>query len=357
MREKLGIAAFVIVLAAVWAAGFLWVRGDFSSPDKTANAKSSASPDASPDASPSATESSPGTAASSPSSVFTGKVEPLDEGKPVDVNPSLPRPKPQLLPPVAEFTVASFNILGSNHTAAGGHSPGLASGVQRMGGVLAILAAHDISVVGMQEMRPDQRTAFNNRAGGWSLYPGLQMGRQAGENSVAWRDDTWELVDPSLISIPYFNGRQRPMPYVLLRHKATGIQAYFSTFHNPADVYGPSQRYRTAATNREIGLFNQLERTGIPQFVTGDMNEYQEYFCRVTSATPLIAAAGGSNGGGCRPPGPRVIDWIFGSPGVQFSDYTIDRSPLVRRTTDHPVIVTDVKLDALKYAKAYQPAE
>ncbi len=350
MRQKYGMAAFVIALVAVWVAGFLWVRGDFSAPDKAATAKVRTSPKASPSSEP-----SPADPVSSAASALTSKVEPLDEGKPVDANPDLPRPKPQLLPPVAEFTVASFNILGSNHTAAGGHSPGLASGTQRMGGVLAILAAHDISVVGMQEMRPDQRTAFNNRAGGWSLYPGLQMGRQAGENSVAWRDDTWELVDPNLVSIPYFNGRQRPMPYVLLRHKATGIQAYFSTFHNPADVYGPSQRFRNAATDREIGLFNRLEGTGIPQFVTGDMNEYQEYFCRVTGATPLIAAAGGSNNGACRPPGPRVIDWVFGSPGVQFSDYTIDRSPLVRRTTDHPVIVADVKLDALKYQKAYQP--
>ncbi len=347
--------AFVIALVAVWGAGFLWVRGDFSAPKKPVAARSSTT--AEPTADPTGTPSTPESAESSPSpsALLSGTIASLEETKPVDVNPVLPRPRPRPLPPVAEFSISSFNILGSNHTAKGGESPGMASGPQRMGGVLAILAAHNVSVVGMQEMRPDQRSAFNSRAGGWSLYPGLQMGRQAGENSLAWRDDTWELVDTNLINIPYFKGRQRPMPYIVLNHKATGIKAYFSTFHNPADVYGPSQRYRTEATNREIGLFNRLEGTGLPQFVTGDMNEYQEYFCRVTGATRLIAAGGGSNSGGCRPPSPRVIDWIFGSPGVEFSNYTVDRSSLVRRTTDHPVIVTDVRLDALNFPKAYQP--
>ena len=266
-----------------------------------------------------------------------------------------PRPKPRVLPPVAEFTMASFNVLGSSHTGGGGHHAWLASGPQRIGGVLALLNAHNISVVGMQEFQPNQRATFQNRAGGWAMYPGLSMGRRAGENSVAWRDDTWEMVKPGLIPIPYFNGRIRPMPYVLLRHKATGVQAYFSTFHNPANIGGNMQRFRNEATRRQVGLFNRLEGTGIPQFVTGDMNERAEYFCRVTGSTPLVAAAGGSNSGGCRPPRPSQIDWIFGSPDAQFSEYRADRSPLVRRTSDHPILVTKVTIDALKFPNSYEP--
>ncbi len=161
------------------------------------------------------------------------------------------------------------------------------------------------------------------------MYPGLSMGRRAGENSVAWRTDTWEMVKPGLVPIPYFNGRIRPMPYVLLQHKQTGVRAYFSTFHNPANIGGNMQRFRSEATRREINLFNQLEKEGIPQFVTGDMNERTEYFCRVTGSTPLISPAGGSNNGGCRPPPRPGIDWIFGSPGVQFTSY-ISRSQRVR---------------------------
>ena len=131
--------------------------------------------------------------------------------------------------------------------------------------------------------------------------------------------------------------------------------AYFSTFHNPANIGGNMVQHRNEATRRQIKLFNDLERTGIPQFVTGDMNERDVYFCKVTGATPLIAAAGGSNNGGCSPPSRSEIDWIFGSPNVIFSDFVADRSPLVRRTTDHPVVVTTATVDALKFPKAYQP--
>ena len=354
MREKWGMAAFVVLLVAVWGVGFLWFRGDLApGSDRAAAGRTQGSGAASPSAQ----------ASSSPMTATTGgadygaKVSASDENKQVDVNPSAVRPEPVVVPPVVQFKIASFNLLGSSHTRHRGHSARRASGPQRMNGALEILATHQVDVVGFQEFQPDQRAAFNSRAKGWAAYPGLSLGRRAGENSVAWRTDVWERIKTGLVDIPYFNGRLRPMPYVLLRHRASGVEAYFSTFHNPADVgrFRHQQRFRTAATNREIQLFQELEATGIPQFVTGDMNERAEYFCRVTGATPLIAAAGGSNNGRCTPPQPTQIDWIFGSPGVVFNDYQVVRSPLVRRTTDHPVVVSQVVLDALKFKNAYDP--
>lgn len=356
-----------MLLVAVGGVGFLWLRGDLSlganrpaasavQPDATASPRPSAS--ASAETTPTSPSVSPSVSPSAPPRVtYTGQVSPAEERRQVDLNPTVVRPPPVVLPPVAQFRMASFNLLGSSHTKGGGASARRASGPQRMGGALAILAGHQITVVGFQEFQPDQRVAFQRQAAGWAMYPGLSLGRRAGENSVAWRTDTWDLVKPGLVDIPYFNGRIRPMPYVLLRQKATGVQAYFSTFHNPADVgkFRNQQRFRTAATNRQIALFNRLEATGVPQFVTGDMNERDEYFCRVTAGTPLIAAAGGRNVGGCAPPRPTQIDWIFGSPGVAFSGYTIDRSPLVRRSTDHPVIVSDVIVDALRFTHAFDP--
>ena len=364
-------AAFVVVIIGVWVAGFFWVRGDFSAPEvssaETRKAAAAAKPgaDVSPTTSPTTTSATAATTGkgtpSAPSSKLAGKVSKLaklDRGDPVEGRTDALRPRPELLPPVAEFKMASFNILGSSHTRKGGHSAGRASGTQRMGGVLQLLSSNAISVVGIQEFQPDQRQAFQSRAVGWSLYPGLRMGRQAGENSVAWRNDVWQEVEVHTVNIPYFNGRQRPMPYVKLQHRATGITAWFSTFHNPADTgnFRGQQRYRTEATNRQIALFNRLEGTGVPQFVTGDMNERAEYFCRVTSGTRLVAAAGGSNSGGCRPPTPTQIDWIFGSPGAAFSGYAAIRNDLVRRTTDHPLVVASVSIDGLKYPKAATPA-
>ena len=343
-------AAFVVLLVVVWGGGFLWFKGGLKpGSDKPSDASSQAKPSETPkpSTSPTAVPSTGGT--------YTGKVSVREEKKAVDINPTAVRPKPIALPPVATFKMATFNLLGSSHSQHGGSAARFGPGTQRMNGALQILAQHQISVVGFQEFQPNQRAAFRSRAKGWEMYPGLSMGRRAGENSVAWRSDTWEMVRPGLIPIPYFNGRIRPMPYVLLRNKQTGVQAYFSTFHNPANIGGNMQRFRTEATTREIKLFNSLETQQIPQFVTGDMNERDEYFCRITGSTPLLAAAGGSNSGGCAPPKPTQIDWIFGSPGVQFTNYVIDRSPLVRRTTDHPVVVTGVTIDALKFAKSYDP--
>ena len=354
VRDKLAMAGFVVLLVVVWGVGFLWVRGDLDpSSDKVTASKPQASksatpsPSASPSVEPSATPAG---------KAYTGKVSPGDERRPVDLNPTLARPQPQALPPVVSFTMASFNLLGSSHTGRGGHSAGRGSGPQRMNGALAAIRGHGITVVGLQEFQPNQRQAFQSRARDWAMYPGLSMGRRAGENSVAWRTDTWEMVKPGLIPIPYFNGRIRPMPYVLLQHKQTGVRAYFSTFHNPANIGGNMQRFRNEATRRQINLFNQLEKEGIPQFVTGDMNERAEYFCRVTGSTPLISPAGGSNNGGCRPPPRSGIDWIFGSPAAQFTSYIVDRSGVVRRSSDHPLLVGKVTVDALKFKSAYDPA-
>jgi hypothetical protein len=343
-------AGFVVLLIAVWGVGFLWVHGDLKPGSDKPEAKSSSHPSRAPvpSSTPSATPEASGT--------YSGTVTQAEERQPVNVNPVDARPKPIALPPVAKFNMATFNLLGSSHSRPGGSSARWAPGPERMRGALQILAQHQISVVGFQEFQPDQRATFQREATGWEDYPGLSMGRRAGENSVAWRTDTWEMVKPGLIPIPYFNGRIRPMPYVLLRNKQTGVEAYFSTFHNPYNIGGNMQRYRTEGTTREAKLFNMLETTGIPQFVTGDMNERDVYFCRITAETPLHAAAGGSNDGHCDPPKPTQIDWIFGSPGVAFSGYTIDRSPLVRHTTDHPVVVTSVTVDSMKWKNSYDPS-
>jgi hypothetical protein len=357
VREKLRVAGFVLLLVAVWGVGFLWMGGSLPwtegeaaarkvAPVRTEAPRATASP-ASP--TPSPKKSAVDRAAE--------KVTATDETRPVDLNPSAARPAPRVLPPVARFTMATFNVLGNSHTGPGGHHSWLASGPQRVGGVLQLFAQHGVSVAGLQEFQPSQRRAFRARAAGWQLFPGPELDGRAGENSVAWRTDTWELVKPGLVSIPYFNGRTRPMPYVLLQHRATGVRAYFSTFHNPADTrqFRGQQRFRNAATERQIDLFNRLEGEGIPQFVTGDMNERAEYFCKVTGRTTLVAAAGGSNSGGCRPPRPAQIDWIFGSRGAVFGNYRVDRGPLVRRTSDHPLVTAEVTVDALEFDNAYSP--
>ena len=246
----------------------------------------------------------------------------------------------------AEFVMSSFNVLGSSHTRNGAR--GRAPGVVRIRGAAQLLTQHDVGVAGFQELQTDQARGLVDATGGsWAVYPGAGSHRDS-ENSIGWRTSQFELVRGSTISIPYFNGHHRDMPYVLLRHRSSGVQLWVGNFHNPAETsrYHHQQRWRTQATYLEAGLATRLQATGAPVFLTGDMNERAPYFCRLTSAARfLVAAQGGSNdGSGCRTPRVHGIDWIFGSRGVTFSGYDQDRSPLVSRTTDHPVVTSRVRV-------------
>jgi hypothetical protein len=253
-------------------------------------------------------------------------------------------------PPASlDFTISTFNMLGASHTESGGTHARYAPGEARARWAAELLATHGVDVVGFQEFQQPQLSAFLRDTGSqWDVYPGNQLGARGTENSIGWRKDTWELVHAGTVQIPYFDGHERPMPVVRLRNLQTGLEATFANFHNPASVsrFGNQQHWRDVATSKEIALANSIKAsTDLPLFVTGDMNERAEYFCRFTAGTGMIAARGGSNeNGSCQPDRPRAVDWIFGTRDVHFSGYTEDRSALVQRTTDHPVVFSNVHI-------------
>lgn len=240
------------------------------------------------------------------------------------------------------FRVSSFNVLGASHTNSGGNKSGWASAPTRMGYAVEALNSHDVDVVGLQEYESSQHHMFMARTGGrWGVYPGAAGGRGAVRQSIAWRLDTWELVSGATVPIPYFHGNRVPMPYVLLRNLVSGREVYFINVHNPASTrrWGDNERWRDAATAIELDLANRLQDEGHPVVLTGDFNEREEVFCRLTAGGTLRAANGGSVGGACAPPSQVGIDWIFGSASMAFSGYVRERSPLVMRATDHPIVV------------------
>ena len=250
----------------------------------------------------------------------------------------------------AEFVISSFNVLGSSHTAGGGKNARMASGAARVRNAAVLLNQHGVDVVGFQELQGDQYRSFLGVAGGaFDVYPGLAAGPLGIENSIAWRTSEWTLQHAETVQIPYFDGRLRPMPAVLLKHNATGRMIWVANFHNPATnpKRGNNDGHRARATAIEVALVNRLvAESGYPVFITGDMNDREIYFCKMTGGAPMIAANGGSNDGGCNPPPyPMPVDWIFGSNDVTFSGYVRDEGPLVRRTTDHPMIVATATLD------------
>lgn len=242
-----------------------------------------------------------------------------------------------------ELVISSFNVLGSSHTrGAGSDRPGMASGVVRIRQVAQLLKDHQVGVAGFQEFQPDQVKEFQRVTGGqYGVYPGMQLGRGPNVNSIVWQKDKYDLVKADTIPIPYFGSKPVKMPVIRLRDKETGQEFYVANFHNPASTrkHPGNEHKRDIATQKEIDLVNRLRReTGLPVFVTGDMNERDEFYHKMTRGARGMHS---SEGRLTRSSG---IDWIFGSSDVKFSRHVKDKSAKVRRASDHPMIVSRARI-------------
>jgi hypothetical protein len=244
--------------------------------------------------------------------------------------------------------MSSFNLLGYGHTAPGGDRNGWADGVTRMNWAVRIIDNHGMQVIGFQEMQKPQYQRFHELEGAdYGTYPGDKLTTAAMANTIAWQRSTWQLVEARTIQIPYFDGNLIRMPYVLLRNRLTGREAWFYNSHNPADARGPAQKWRDEAVRREVGLFNQLrtDYPSTPVISTGDENDKARYFCPMVKKTDMRA----SNGGGvrastCVTPDLMHVDWVMGSKGVSFTWHDALHNALVRKTTDHFVVMADAVL-------------
>ena len=167
---------------------------------------------------------------------------------------------------------------------------------------------------------------------------------------MAWRKAAFDMVSAETTLIPYFGGRERPMPVVRLKSKRTGSEFFVTSFHLPASLKRlarDQQPFRDEGTRRQVALVERLKaETGLPVVITGDMNEKLRYFCAITANGMVEAAAGGSHvDGTCTAPeNPYRIDWVVGTKDVDFSEYAMLRTPLVQKASDHPLVASDVLL-------------
>lgn len=295
---------------------------------------------------PTSPTSSP-TAADAPGALANG-VEAVANGVPLTGATLARKPQPRRTAAVTySFRLASFNVLGSSHTVG---SKRRASGVSRMSAATRYILDRDISLVGFQEMQGDQRARFLSDTGGrWGLLPGGSARSGDGDNSIGWNKAVWTLTKSETTPIPYFHGKDRNIPVLYLQHRQSGASIIISNFHNPADVRGNQQKWRNVATQRQITLFRELAKQGLPILVTGDMNERTEWACPVLTGADMRAAIGGHGRGGCSVVKNPFVDWIIGSYDVEFFNYTYDK---IKSITDHPVIISDVKVDSRDFPKS-----
>jgi endonuclease/exonuclease/phosphatase family metal-dependent hydrolase len=231
-----------------------------------------------------------------------------------------------------EFDLASFNVLGAVHTAPGSDADHYAPWRMRAEWTGQYIQQRGLDVVGLQEIETHQMSALMRATRGeFDAWPGLELPKRAVQTSLIWRKDMFEAVKRSTLTIDFMSW-QHPVPVVQLRHLATGRTFWVMNVHNAPRAW---EAQRDAATRDEIALINKLRREGEKVFFLGDMNERDETACRVFAETDLVSPAGGSNNGRCSLPQNRRIDWIFGPPDVRYSNYALDRSPLVAQSTDH----------------------
>src|SRR4051794_29500849 len=239
--------------------------------------------------------------------------------------------------PPLSFQLATFNILGSNHTAGpGGYGPG----TTRARGTARLIRHKGIDLVGMQEVQSDQLSVLREKLPRFRLWPGGRLGNQGIRLQIAWRRSMFSLVQRGYI-VTRFDHHVRPIPWVQLRNRGTGRRLYVVDIHNPPNR---QERDRDSATRAEIRLVNRLRDHHRSVLVVGDMNEKREWFCRVVGHTDVRAANGGRvTRRRCRPPEPRMrIDWLMGGRRLSFSDYREDRRPFVRRVSDHAFVQATV---------------
>lgn len=243
----------------------------------------------------------------------------------------------------SDFVVGTFNVLGGSHTAADGKAPELASGPVRVRRAVRLLEAADVDAVGFQELQGPMADEFAKVAGDrWRLF----HAETDTENALAWRRTTWALVNSETVDVPYFNGNLRPMPVVRLRHRETGVETWFINIHNPADTsrFPEQQDGRDAALRIELRLVQRLARDGSEVVLMGDFNQRAGAFCQFTQSGLMQSATGEKRRKECQEPEYAGIDWIFGTQGLEFSDWNVRDDEPVDLTSDHPLVTVAVRL-------------
>lgn len=229
-----------------------------------------------------------------------------------------------------EVTIGTFNVLGSQHTAPGGDRRRYPPASVRTPGAASLIEAHGIDVVGTQELQADQLAALTARTG-LTAWPGTAWGSAETDNSILYDDARFDYVEGRSFTIP-FMGRPRPSPILKLRDTATGREFYVVNTHLSAGG-GRYLAERRTGMSALVNLMGDLKATGLPVLLTGDMNDREEFYCRVVGPAGLVNSNGG--GAGCAPPATQIpVDWVVGS-GITWSGYWRDTSSTTRRISDH----------------------
>lgn len=257
--------------------------------------------------------------------------------------------------PISDSTslrIGTFNVLGVNHTS-------VASAKARIKKSARLIVSSGLGVVGMQELRPMQRTALLKLLGHYDIYPKRPVyGRNdVSVNSVIWDSNLFERVDGTTTPMPfYFGRRHKDIPLVKLRDRRSGQEFYVVNTHDPARPKNDYLRYLNAEAHAR--LMERLKSEGVPMYFVGDFNSgfgvrmrygnttYQDErhnltWCIMTRTGTMRNAYDASVGrSGCpkkttAEKGVGVVDHVYVSKGVSVEEYVVVHE---RTGSDHPLV-------------------
>ncbi len=200
------------------------------------------------------------------------------------------------------FSVATLNVLGSQHTRGGDR--------RRTVRTARLIRRKGLKLVALQEVQSDQLRWLQRHLPRYRFWPNDRYAPGGLRLQIGWRRTRFDLVDRGTITTR-FSGLRRPIPWVRLRDEATGRPFFVIDVHNSPEDH---EADRDSATRKEIRLFQELRERNGPVLILGDANERREWFCKVARRTGARAANGGSVGrdGTCTPPANMSIDWLMG---------------------------------------------
>jgi endonuclease/exonuclease/phosphatase family metal-dependent hydrolase len=201
------------------------------------------------------------------------------------------------------FSVATLNILGSQHTRGGDR--------RRTVRTARLIRRKGLKLIALQEVQSDQLRRLKVLLPRYRFWPNEQYAPGGLRLQIGWLGKRFDLVESGTITTR-FSYRRRPVPWVRLRDEATGRRVFVIDVHNsPED----QEADRDTATRKEIRLFGKLRERNGPVLILGDANERREWFCKVARRTGARAANGGSVApdGSCKPPQQMSIDWLMGT--------------------------------------------
>ncbi len=256
--------------------------------------------------------------------------------------------------------IATYNVLGSNHTST-------ESAMNRIETSAALIQEQRLGVVGLQELRPDQRSRLLQLLGAsYDIYPKTPVygDSQLSVNSIIWDTSQFEFVSGRTTPMPfYFGGQRLDIPLVELRNIATDKVITVINTHDPAKRVNDRLRYLNAFAHAELA--DTLTAGGATVFFTGDFNSgygvrstnnttYLNQrdnltWCIMTKSGVLVNGYDDFRGrSGCptkttEEMGVGPVDHVYvPRDGVVTTDYKI----LTENTaSDHPVVYAEVAFD------------